>query len=306
MLVFSSADKASRQEGLAQQLVSDNGNRAKLYLHDGIASLGDLQNQADLGELLDSAEDLARKHGATRLVAPMNGDTWHSYRTIIEDSGRPAFLLEPSSPLSKELLEAHGFECRAVYASAAIDDLSSFEAPVEKLPGLKLRHLKKSEMERELHHIYELSLKAFHANYLYSAISFQRFCDLYQPLTPMIEEELVWLAFVGNKLVGFVFNLPDFRNSGQVVLKTMAIDPQFCGLGIGRHLFDTVHHQFYKLGFRSAVHALFKDDNRSGRLSSKSNGRIFRRYGLFIKDISVAGAVKPDSLSDKFNWPLVA
>ena len=113
----------------------------------------------------------------------------------------------------------------------------------------------------------------------------------------MIEEELVWLAFVGTRLVGFVFNLPDFRNSGQVILKTMAIDPQFCGLGIGRHLFDTAHHQFYNLGFRSAVHALFKDDNHSARLSCKSKGQIFRRYGLFIKDLSDAGKVKHGSLT---------
>lgn len=287
------------------RLISSSGNQAKLYVHDnGLAALGDLQKEEDIDELLAQAESLARKQGATRLAAPMNGDTWHSYRTIIEDNGRPQFLLEPSSPLTASMLERNGFHLEATYVSAAIDDLSIFAKPVPPI-GLKIRTLKKNEMERELHHIYELSLKSFHANYLYTPISFAQFCELYQPLTPMIEEELVWLAFVGATLVGFVFNLPDFRNHGQVILKTIAVDPQFNGLGIGRHLYDLAHHNFYKEGFQSAVHALFKDDNRSSLLSQKSAATIFRRYGLFIKDLCGADS-EYDSRSDRLQQTKVA
>lgn len=260
-------------------------NRAKLYLNNhGMASLGDLQND-DAEELLIEAECLARKLGAVQLAAPMNGDTWHSYRTIIEDSERPRFILEPDSPLTSQLLLRHGFSCKASYLSTAIDDLSIFSEPVKPLAGLTVRNLRKNQFERELHHIYELSLRSFSANYLYSSISFEEFCNLYLPLAPMIEEEHVWLAFIGRQLVGFVFNLPDIRNYGQVVLKTIAVDPSKGGLGIGRNLYDIAHHHFFKAGFKSAVHALFKDDNRSALLSRTSDSRVIRRYGLFIKDL---------------------
>ena len=45
--------------------------------------------------LLEKVADLARNEGATALVGPMDGDTWHSYRLVTETDGSKPFLMEP-------------------------------------------------------------------------------------------------------------------------------------------------------------------------------------------------------------------
>jgi hypothetical protein len=42
-----------------------------------------------------TALDIVRSHGIGRVLGPMDGDTWHSYRFVTESDGSAGFLLEP-------------------------------------------------------------------------------------------------------------------------------------------------------------------------------------------------------------------
>jgi GNAT superfamily N-acetyltransferase len=227
------------------------------------------------------------------LIAPIDGDTWHSYRTIIESSAAPKLFLEPASPLSAEVLEEAGFALTAQYSSSLIDmtcskaaieaTIAKHEATIEK--SFLVRQFNSASFEGELREIYELSLKSFKNNFLYQAISYEHFVELYHPLVNLIKSELVWLAFSQEKLVGMLFALPDILNREQIILKTVAVDPDFTGLGIASYLLARVQKEALNLGFSCAVQALYKAENRSAQLTADLTTRVIRRYGLFALDL---------------------
>jgi GNAT superfamily N-acetyltransferase len=279
---------------------------AQLYFREKFACLGKVEfprkhsedNHSDNNrevalELLEVAARIAAEQGQQTLIAPLDGDTWHSYRTIIEGSAAPKFFLEPASPLSAEVLEEAGFALTAQYSSSLIDltyskaaieaTIAKHEATIEK--SFLVRHFNSANFEGELREIYVLSLKSFKNNFLYQAISYEDFVELYHPLVNLIKNELVWLAFNQGKLVGMLFALPDILNREQIILKTVAVDPDFTGLGIASYLLARVQKEALNLGFTSAVQALYKAENKSAQLTAGLTTKVIRRYGLFALDL---------------------
>ena len=244
-------------------------------------------------ELIKLATKMAIEQGQQTLIAPLDGDTWHSYRTIIERSAAPKFFLEPSSPLSAEVLEEAGFALTAQYSSSLIDlayskaaieaTIAKHEATIEKT--FLVRQFNSANFEGELREIYELSLKSFKNNFLYQAISYEDFVELYRPLVNLIKNELVWLAFNQGKLAGMLFALPDLLNREQIILKTVAVDPDFTGLGIASYLLARVQKEALNLGYTFAVQALYKAENKSAQLTAGLKTKVIRRYGLFALDL---------------------
>lgn len=66
--------------------------------------------------LLEDAAALAKSAGATALIGPMEGDTWHAYRLISDRGERSPFLMEPSSADHDE----------AAFKAAGFDVISSY------------------------------------------------------------------------------------------------------------------------------------------------------------------------------------
>lgn len=279
---------------------------AQLYFREIFACLGKVEfaskysennrseniREASL-ELLEVAIQMAIEQGQQTLIAPIDGDTWHSYRTIIESSSAPKYFLEPASPLSAEVLKEAGFALTAQYSSSLIDltyskaaieaTIAKHAAKIEKL--FLVRQFNKANFEGELREIYELSLKSFKNNFLYQAISFEDFVELYRPLVNLIKSELVWLAFNQGKLVGMLFALPDILNREQIILKTVAVDPDYTGLGIASYLLARVQKEALNLGYTCAVQALYKAENKSALLTAGLRTKVIRRYGLFALDL---------------------
>ncbi|MBP6745486.1 GNAT family N-acetyltransferase [bacterium] len=286
----------------ASQLVTTNEVTALLYSGEKFASLGRVEflnrqntetNRAAARELLRLATGKARAEGHKTLIAPLDGDTWHSYRTIIESSPEPKFLLEPDSLLSADILKEAGFHLIAQYSSSLID-LSASQATIDATlakrqraieSSFSIRHFNSNRFDDEIKDIYELSLKSFENNFLYQPISFEQFAELYRPLSALIKDELVWLAFDHSKLVGILFALPDRLNEGQIILKSVAVHPEFAGLGLASYLLARVHIEAINLGFTRSVQALYKDENRSATLTAGLSSKIIRRYGLFSLDL---------------------
>ncbi len=280
--------------------------KAQLYFREKFACLGKVEfaskysednsseNMREVSlELLEVATQMAIAQGQQTLFAPLDGDTWHSYRTIIESSPAPKFFLEPASPLSAEVLEEAGFSLTAQYSSSLIDiayskaaieaTIARHEATIEK--SFLVRHLNSANFAGELREIYELSLKSFKNNFLYQAISYKDFVELYHPLVNLIKSELVWLAFNQGKLVGLLFALPDILNREQIILKTVAVDPDYTGLGIASYLLARVQKEALNLGYTCAVQALYKAENKSAQLTAGLTTKVIRRYGLFALDL---------------------
>jgi predicted N-acetyltransferase YhbS len=245
--------------------------------------------------LLAGASDLLASQGIALAVGPMDGTTWRRYRFIVERGPEPVFFLEPDNPdeWPGHWTEA-GFRPIATYSSAIDVDLRGDEARTEAAMSrlhareVRVRMLDLSRQDAELRRIYTLSLAAFSGNFLYTPIAEEEFLAQYRAVLPYVREELVLIAERDDRMLGFIFAVPDItqgREGGPVdtvILKTLAVDASIRGLGLGGALMDMVQRSARELGFGRAIHALIHDANVSGRISARS-ARTMRRYALFAR-----------------------
>lgn len=248
--------------------------------------------------LLETAKAFLEEQGVSRIVGPMNGSTWGTYRIPYGHEEVPCslFLGEPWSCESyhNDFLSA-GFQVCETYQSRIVPTLnppSQRELQLaERLEknGISIRPIDLSRYEEEMRGVYEMSLDAFSGNKLFKKISYEEFSALYEKIRPLMDPKLVYLAYSETgKLLGFSFAYPDLLSCNsrgrpeRVVLKTLARDPSMVASGVGVALFDRIHHAAYEEGYKSVIHALMHDDHRSVRLSVKrTQSQLIRRYGLY-------------------------
>ncbi len=239
-------------------------------------------------------------HDCTLAVGPMDGNTWQRYRLLTERGPEPIFFLEPDNP---DDWPAHftrsGFTVLAHYVSSLNEHLEPHDprtaAVAERLAaqGIHIRPLDAGRFEEELRRIYTLSADSFRNNFLYTPISEEEFLAQYQGVRPYVRPELVLVAEQQDRLVGFIFAVPDLLQArrGQtidtVVIKTIAVHPDHAGTGLGSVLGTRCQEAAYRLGYRRAIHALMHESNTSRRISNHY-ARPIRRYALFARELGPA------------------
>jgi GNAT superfamily N-acetyltransferase len=72
----------------------------------------------------------------------------------------------------------------------------------------------------------------------------------------------------------------------------MAVHPDHAGIGLGSVLMDRCQQAVRAAGFTRAIHALFHDANRSGKISGHT-ARVIRRYTLYARPVE-GQAFQPD------------
>ena len=248
-------------------------------------------------ELLHEVEEYARSLGHDYLIGPVDGNTWSKYRFTTDGFDSPAFALES---LTESAFPVHfkeaGFESIAQYQSSIVETKQEF-SPDEKallerlsLAGISIRPFDCLNPELELDRLYEVSIKAFEKNFLYTPVDRMTFCNMYKPILPLVDPELVLIAEDKDKKpVGFVFALPNKLlapgRDDTVVLKTLARVPGDRFKGLGLVLVSLCHKTAHQKGYKRMIHALYKNDNRSSCFSQLSGAETIRQYELFGKEI---------------------
>jgi GNAT superfamily N-acetyltransferase len=249
-------------------------------------------------QLLDAACALLRQHGRQLAVGPMDGNTWRRYRFVVERGSEPPFALEPTNPDEwPEHWTAAGFATLATYASALNEKLDALDSRTDQAlsrladEGVTITPFDLAKVDVTLERLYELSLRAFGDNFLYTPIGREEFLAQYQAVLPHVRPDLVLLAERSGDLVGYMFALPDMlqRMRGEpvdtVILKTLAVDTSARGIGLGGALLDLAQRTAHTLGYRRAIHALFHEANVSGRISGRY-ARPIRKYALFSRALT--------------------
>ncbi|WFE77059.1 hypothetical protein [Roseinatronobacter sp. S2] len=264
---------------------------ASLTLHlngpdwDGVraATLGNVSFKTPQAgtDLLQQALARVRDAGFDRVLGPMAGDTWHSYRFVSESDGTPAFLMEPANrPHEPLIFAAAGFQPVARYFSARMPLDICDPAPLPAPAGFTVEVWAGDDPDAMLREVFALSSAAFSGNAFYTPIPESAFLDMYKPVLPMLKPALIFFARrPDGALAGFLFAIPNYAeglDTKTVILKTYAsLIP-----GAGRHMVHACHAAARALGYQAVIHALIHDDNRSAARSRQEGGQVFRRYEL--------------------------
>ena len=244
-------------------------------------------NQLAVDTLFRAAGEWLATHGATRIVGPMDGDTWHRYRVNVGPFVRPPFPLEPwNPPYYRELWERGGFEMLESYSSKWIDDvarlLPKLEAGVARSEsrGVRIRGLDPARVRDELATVHALSSEIFREAFLYTPVSREEFLSLYAGVERFLDPGLVVFAETSDgEPVGFVFAYADPKLPA-VHYKTIGVLERWRRPGVAAALAHHVYSYALRKGLRSGNHALMRDDNRSQALDQEL-GEVFRRYVLY-------------------------
>lgn len=240
-------------------------------------------------------------HGCTLAVGPMDGSTWQNYRLIVERGAEPPFFMEPDHPAEwpGHFLD-NGFIELARYYSALNTDLSQQDRGlpevlrhIESLE-ISVRPLSLDDLAAELPAIHALTIECFRDAFLFTPVSRDDFLSQYLELRPYVRPELIFLARQAGRLIGFIFALPDLAQARRgseidtMIIKTLAVHPEFRGAGVGRVLAARCHAAALGLGYRRAIHALMLDTGAARTISDRI-ARPFRRYALFARFLDTFG-----------------
>lgn len=233
------------------------------------------------------ANDLAAE-GFEAILGPMDGDTWRSYRLVVESDGSPPFLMEPrGAPHDLAAFEAAGFQPISRYASARANVEAAIAASPPPLGETFLvRPWDGRDAETFVLRLYEMSRAEFARAPFFKPIEREAFLDLYRPIMAAVDPRLVLFAFDRRgDIAGFLFGAPD-RLEGAApttaILKTYASRAP----GAGRALADAFHRTIRDLGYRDVIHALMHERNASLRRSGQYGASVFRRYALMGRKLA--------------------
>ncbi|MBA3890578.1 MAG: GNAT family N-acetyltransferase, partial [Gemmatimonadaceae bacterium] len=238
--------------------------------------------------------------GAVRVIGPMNGSTWHRYRLALPaeagDVDAPPFLGEPLNPGGyPAMFAAAGFHVAASYESRISTDLGTenprARAAEEALAarGITIAPVDLARFDDELADLHALSVRAFPENRYYSPIAVDEFRALYTPMRAMIDPALVLLARGPERqLVAYVFAYVDPLSARdgrptRLIVKTLATDPAWRGIGLGAVLVERLHDAARSRGLDAIIHALMHADNNSVKISAHT-AQVCRRYVLYEHD----------------------
>jgi GNAT superfamily N-acetyltransferase len=276
------------------------------YKNECVGFIGHFESQSPeaTNKLLEEACQLLERQGCTLAIGPLDGTTWRRYRFVTESPlGAPHFFLEPTHPADyPQQWLSSGFTPLAQYTSAlqpSLEPSPEINQRMEKLvnsrlakAGIGFRSLDVNRLEQELEIIFDISLKSFASNFLFSPISKIEFLGSYQKILPFALPELVLFAELEGQAIGYVFGMPDVlqKQRGETldtfIVKTLAVLPEHMNKGLGSVLTYLVTQKALGFGFKKAIHALILETNQSQSISERFSGQLLRRYTLYAKSLS--------------------
>lgn len=237
--------------------------------------------------LFDEIKTYARERGCNFLIGPINGSTWKKYRVTLPSNNPPFLLDNYNKPYYAELFEKCGFETIANYTSSICRNLNKDYSRLEKFStifekkGVKIRKFNPEKFEEDIRKIYDISIKSFVNNFLYTPIEFDEFYKMYEPVKGFLNPEWVLLAEnENNEAVAFVFGFDNLysRDKKSLIIKTLAQIPDYKYRGIGSYLVEILHQKAHITGYDNVIHALMHESNVSANILA---GEIYHEYKLY-------------------------
>ena len=237
--------------------------------------------------LFDEIKNYALQNGYNCLIGPINGSTWKKYRVTLPSENPPFLLDNYNKPYYAELFEQYGFETIANYTSSVCRNLdrdysrlNKFEKIFEQ-KGVKIRKFDPNNFERDIRKIYEVSIKSFVNNFLYTPIEFEEFFKMYEPVKSFLNPEWILIAEnEQNDALAFIFGFDNLYNRREksLIIKTLAQIPDYKYRGIGSYLTEYMHKKAKDAEYDNIIHALMHENNVSANILS---GELYHEYKLY-------------------------
>jgi hypothetical protein len=145
---------------------------------------------------------------------------------LINNFNTPPFIMMPHNhPYYENLIYGYGFvKSKDLFAYHLVSDvipdrLQRFADIITKKEGIKVRSLAKNkkELKNDLEIIFTIYRKAWERNWGFVPMTNKEFDHLVEIMLPIVDPDLVFIAYFGEEPVGFSVALPDYN----IILKRM-------------------------------------------------------------------------------------
>lgn len=196
-------------------------NRKKAFHYDppaggcGFFECIDRQEAADL--LFDTARHWLRQRGMGAMDGPVNfgeNDMW--WGLLVEGFTVPYYGMNYNPPYYKRLFENYGFRVmyeqisNKLYASKPFPErFTKIATWVSKKQGISFRHLETRDLDRFAADFKEIYNDAWQDFENFTGITDATIRESFAKMKPILDEKLVWFAYVDGEPASFVLILPD-------------------------------------------------------------------------------------------------
>ncbi len=246
------------------------------------------QNDKDTFNLLwEKAKEVARGKGINQLLGPINGSVWHQYRFVKKTDNSPFFKTELlCESFYYNLIKETGSKEISYYSAHRTDfhNLITITEPFyKKMLENGFSIIESTQLtKKQLSDILQLCKKAFNKSWGYTELSKDNFALLYPPKKLALNLNKVYFLQKNQEIIGYCSLL--IEDSETLILKTIAILPEFQNLGLANALIYKTHINARDKQYKKIIYALIKEDNAVKRLPN-DNAVVFRRYSTFESNI---------------------
>lgn len=186
----------------------------------GIGFFECINNQETANKLFDTAKAWLISKGIEAMDGPINfGENYVHWGLLIEGFMHQAYGMPYNFPYYKTLFEKYGFQTYFNQNSYHVDltlplpeRQEKFARFVMRKPNYHFKHIEFKDAKKYLADvvsIYNQVWSDFHEDY--TPLTFEEFEQVYQDARPLLNEELIVLAYDEDKPIGMVIAFPDFN-----------------------------------------------------------------------------------------------
>ena len=238
--------------------------------------------------LIEEAMAYFKTKSINKVIGPLNGSTWNSYR-FRDVTNNPHFFSET----------VHKSYYPALFKQAGFTEYANYISNISELPdqgfeytlplNYSLRKINLDDYENELKKVFPFFDQSFQNSLFYNPITEDEFVIKYLNYKPYLKDYLIWFLEENEEVIAVMFGLHNhFDPTNQsAIIKTLARNPDSKYKGIGDLLMKYFYNQLLGNGYKKVIHAFMRYDNIGAlKTSDKYLGDAYASYKLFAKDLN--------------------
>lgn len=239
-------------------------------------------------DLLEHATKWLSKNNANIIRGPVDLTIWHGYRFAQNGSTSGHFLSEPLNlPTYPLYFQNFGFHkvlearsSKAGFVRIANWGIRQFYNRAIK-KGYTFRPVNINKFEKEVSIFYNIAKTVFKPSWSITQITFEELLYLYYPLKTHVDPQLViFLSDPSGKEVGFFMTYPNPYNQTQLILKNIALLPEYQGIRLGMAMASYIHQQAVRKDYKEIIYPLIRRGTQPEKMLAPWK-RIFRTYAAY-------------------------
>ena len=311
------AERDGRPVGRIAAIINDNHIREHQEKVGFFGFFESLNDREVAGALFDAASSWLKERGMEAVRGPASPSVNDEYGLLIDGFQHPPMILMAyNPPYYQTLVEGYGFtKAKDLYAYRLEDEKVFTEKLlrgteiVRKRTGVTIRTIDFSQFTREVKILRDLYSRGWESNWGEVPMTEEEFAYAAKDLKTLALPELVLIAEIKGRPVGFALTLPDYnqllihnrkgyllpallrialqkKKMNQCRIIILGVLPEYQGKGLGGLMFYETGRRGVDRGFPVGEASWVLEDNvMMVRGAELMGGEIWKRYRIYQKPL---------------------